>query len=402
MSIEDIARREAIAEYEVVGRPPEPDLQGLVELAATLCHVPCAVINIIDDRSQHQVAAVGFEPDVCSREDSMCAVVFRHPGHTVVADARLDDRFRQNPFVTGEVANVVFYASSPLVTPAGIPIGTLCVFDEQTRELTDSESRGLALLAHQVVDVLELRRITRELGRSNESLAQFAGQVSHDLRTPLTALAGFLELAADSPELVDAPRAASALSRAEAATARMSALVEDLLDYARIGGRPSRRPVDLAEVVADVVDDLDAQVAATGASLEVDPLPVVPGDPTLLRALLQNLLSNALKFGAAGGRSPRVEVRCDELDGGWRVRVEDDGPGVTEAERDRVFGLLERGAAQAGPAAEGGADGLGIGLSTCRRIVEALGGRIGIDASPLGGASVWVLLPEGDRTLVAA
>lgn len=402
MSIEDIARREAIAEYEVVGRPPEPDLQGLVELAATLCGVPRAVINIIDDRSQHQVAAVGFEPDVCSREDSMCAVVFRHPGHTVVADARLDDRFRANPFVTGEVANVVFYASSPLVTPAGIPIGTLCVFDERTGELTDAESRGLALLAHQVVDVLELRRITRELGRSNESLAQFAGQVSHDLRTPLTALAGFLELAADSPELVDAPRAASALSRAEAATARMSALVEDLLDYARIGGRPSRRPVDLADVVADVVDDLDAQVAVTGASLEVDPLPVVPGDPTLLRALLQNLLSNALKFGAAGGRSPRVEVRCDELDGGWRVRVEDDGPGVPEAERDRVFGLLERGAAQADPDAAGAADGLGIGLSTCRRIVEALGGRIGIDESPLGGASVWVLLPEGDRALVAA
>ncbi|WAC65373.1 GAF domain-containing sensor histidine kinase [Agrococcus sp. SL85] len=387
MSIEDITRREAIAEYEVVGRAPEPDLEGLVQLAATLCQVPRAVINIIDDRAQHQIAAFGFAPDICSREDSMCAKVFREHGHTVVSDARDDDRFRHNPFVTGEIASVRFYASSPLVTPDGIPIGTLCVFDEEVGELSDADSRGLALLAHQAVDVLELRRMTRELGRSNESLSQFAGQVSHDLRNPLTALAGFLELAADSPELVDAPNAARALARAEAATARMSALVEDLLDYARIGGGHARRPVDLAEVAAAVVDDLSAPLTASRATLEVDPLPVVLGDETLLRALLQNLLANAVKFSSAGGRAPRVAVRCDELEGGWRVRVDDDGPGVPEAERERVFGLLARGDGR-------DEDGLGIGLSTCRRIVDALGGRIGIDESPLGGASVWFLLPE--------
>ena len=72
-AIADITRREAIAEYRVVGQPPEPDLEGLVQLAATICGVSTAVINIIDDRSQHQIAAVGFEPSVCAREDSMCA-----------------------------------------------------------------------------------------------------------------------------------------------------------------------------------------------------------------------------------------------------------------------------------------------------------------------------------------
>ena len=173
---DDITRREAIAEYRVVGQPPEPDLEGLVQLAASVCGVSTAVINIIDDRSQHQIAAVGFEPNVCAREDSMCAVVFRHPGHVVVPDARVDDRFRDNPFVTGEIADVRFYASSPLITPAGVPIGTLCVFDEEVRELSDQDSRALALLARQVIDVLELRRITRELGRSNEQLAHFAGR----------------------------------------------------------------------------------------------------------------------------------------------------------------------------------------------------------------------------------
>ena len=96
----DVVRRRAIDDYDVVGTPSEPNLQGLVELAARLCDVPTAVINIIDDRFQHQIASVGFSPDVCSREDSMCAKVIESPGTVVVPDARLDARFVTNPFVT--------------------------------------------------------------------------------------------------------------------------------------------------------------------------------------------------------------------------------------------------------------------------------------------------------------
>ncbi|MGY3126778.1 signal transduction histidine kinase [Agrococcus sp. UYP33] len=384
---DDITRREAIAEYRVVGQPPEPDLEGLVQLAASICGVSTAVINIIDDRSQHQIAAVGFEPNVCAREDSMCAVVFRHPGHVVVPDARVDDRFRDNPFVTGEIADVRFYASSPLITPAGVPIGTLCVFDEEVRELSEQDSRALALLARQVIDVLELRRITRELGRSNEQLAHFAGQVSHDLRNPLTALVGFLELASDGLESADAGLVAEALERADGAAGRMGDLVADLLDFARVGGRPRRSAIDLDSLLHDVVDDLDAPIRASRATIDVGELPRISGDATQLRALMQNLLANALKFSAAGGAQPTIQVRAHELTAGWRITVDDDGPGVPAEQRERVFGLLERGE---------GADveGLGIGLSTCRRIVEAHGGRIGIDDAELGGASVWVVLPQ--------
>ncbi|WP_306232189.1 sensor histidine kinase [Agrococcus beijingensis] len=383
---EDVTRREAIAEYRVIGQPPQPDLEGLVQLAAVICGVSTAVINIIDDRDQHQIAAIGFEPSVCSREDSMCAVVFREPGHVVVPDARADDRFRDNPFVTGEIADVRFYASSPLITPDGVPIGTLCVFDEAVGDLTEEASRSLRLLAHQVIDVLELRRITRELGRSNDQLAHFAAQVSHDLRNPLAALQGFLELATDSPELADAPQASRALERAESAASRMGAMVADLLDFARLGGQARREPVDLGAVLRDVVDDLDAQLRASSATVSVGELPQVDGDATQLRALLQNLVANAVKFSAATREAPVVEVRAQLLSGGWRITVDDDGPGVPLEQRERVFALLERGASDV--------EGLGIGLSTCRRIVEAHGGRIGIDDSPLGGASVWVLLPE--------
>jgi signal transduction histidine kinase len=388
ITAEDVTRREIIADYHLVGEPPAADLQGLVQLAATVCDVSTAVINIIDDRFQHQVAAVGFEPAICSREDSMCAVVFREPGHVVVSDARADDRFAANPFVTGEIAHVRFYASSPLVTPSGIPIGTLCVFDEDTGELTPERDEGLRLLASQVVDVLELRRITRELGESNEQLATFAGQVSHDLRNPLTALAGFIELAADSPEMANAPQAARALSRAESAASRMTAMIADLLDYARLGGAsPRRGELDLAEIVGAVLEDLHAAIASSGARVAVDARVSVVGDPTLVRAVLQNLVANAIKFSSASGVAPYVEITAVALkSGAVRITVDDNGPGVPEQQRDRVFALMERGDVP-------DVEGLGIGLSTCRRIVDAHGGHIGIDDAPIGGARVWVVLP---------
>lgn len=141
------------------------------------------------------------------------------------------------------------------------------------------------------------------------------------------------------------------------------------------------------------VADLDAQIAAAGATVDVDQLPVVQGDATLLGALAQNLLANAVKFASADGARPRVEVRAERISGGWRVTVDDDGPGVPVEERERVFGLMQRGDRAD---VEASVDGLGIGLSTCRRIVQAHGGRIGIEDSALGGASVWVLLPAGD------
>ncbi|MCG7418427.1 MULTISPECIES: sensor histidine kinase [Microbacterium] len=384
----EVTRREAVDQYRIVGGLPEPDLQGLVELASTVCGVSTAVINIIDDRAQHQVAAVGVQAASCSIEDSMCAAVLVDPRRVVVPDAREDVRFQDNPFVTGVIASVRFYASSPLITPAGVAIGTLCVFDDQVGELTDASARALDLLAHQVIDVLELRRLTRDLAESNAQLEQFATQVSHDLRNPLTALSGFLELAADSPEMVDAPRAARSLERAESAAARMSAMVTDLLDFARMGGaRPHFTRVDVGEIVDAVLEDLDGAVVETGAEIVVDASMFVRADDTLLRVLLQNLIANAVKFTVAAGRVPRVLVSVEQLPDGWRLTVDDNGDAVEPALRDRMFEPMQRGH-------DAEVQGLGIGLATCRRIALAHGGHIGLDESPAGGTRAWVVLPR--------
>ncbi|MBM7826000.1 MULTISPECIES: sensor histidine kinase [Microbacterium] len=390
-TVEDRARVEAIADYGIVGAPVEPSLVSLAQLAATLCQVPTAVVNIIDDRAQHQVAAVGFDAGVCGREDSMCAVVLQDARHVLVPDAQRDRRFTDNPFVTGELGRVRFYASSPLITPAGISIGTLCVFDEATGSLTAEQSAALDLLAHQAVEVLELRRLTQELERSNGELAHFAGQVSHDLRNPLTALVGHLDLAAEAAASGALPRIARAVDQAEAAATRMEGMITDLLAYARAGGaQPRRDRSSLREIVATALDDLSAAIAAAEASVTAtiaEETDTVVGDPMLLSLLVQNLVANAVKFALATGIRPLVEITAVRTEQGWSLTVDDNGPGVPADQRDRVFGAMERGDERDVP-------GLGLGLATCRRIVQIHGGRIAIDDSPLGGARLRVTLRD--------
>ena len=156
MSTQDDLRVGHIDRYAVLGAPPRRDLQALVSLAAQICDVPTAAINLITASEQVQVAAHGMDPGVCAREDSMCASVLHEAEPVIVDDASLDSRFARNPFVTGEIGRVRFYAANHLVTPDGVPIGTLCVFDTKARVLDQRQREALRSLADRVVDELEL------------------------------------------------------------------------------------------------------------------------------------------------------------------------------------------------------------------------------------------------------
>ena len=390
-----------LAGYALDGATEEPDLKALAEIATHVSGAPYAVVNLIAAHFQHQVAAIGISPSVCAREDSMCAVTMVAPEPVVVDDAREDPRFAANPWVTGQLGSVRFYAASQLRAPSGAVFGTLCVFDERPHALTARQRRSLDLLAHQVVDVLELRRSTRllaaavreltatrtELLRSNAELAAFAGRVSHDLRNPLAGLSGFLELLAENPAVAADRTAGHQVHRACAAAGRMKALVDELLDYARVGGSLRWGAVDLRRLVDELAEDQSTTGLLDGVDLDVGLLPTVRGDATQLRALLQNLVVNAVRF-ARPDRRPAVRVRAARCADGWRVEVADNGRGIPVDRREEAFELL----AQVHPHGTV-AGGSGIGLATCRRIVTAHGGVIGIGEGLDGGIAVWFTLP---------
>ena len=395
----DDVRVAEIGKYLVLTDPPRSDLVALVGIAAQVARVPMATINLITDTEQHQIAAHGFDAAVCAREDSMCNLVLHERSPVVVPDASKDPRFAANPFVTGVLGDVRFYATYQLRTPENVVIGTLCVFDTQPCELSAEQESALASLAARVIDLLELDLRTRELGtslrhlervqqelrRSNEQLAAFAGQVSHDLRNPLTAVAMSLSMVAEQladPCGPDREDLDFLVRRAKSGTDRMQALIDELLAYARVGAELQRVPVDLARVLDDVREDLTA--ALDGATVTVGELPVLLGDPVQLRAVLQNLVANAAKF-VRPGQKAHINVDSTRLGGVWRIEVCDRGPGIPADQREHVFQPLAR--------IDHTVEGSGIGLSTCRRIVEAHGGRIGLTNAAYGGTCAWFELP---------
>jgi signal transduction histidine kinase len=394
-----LRREEALRDYDVLGNAPQRELQALVDIAAQVCGAPRAAINLITTTHQHQVATTGFDPSICTREDSMCAAVLEQTDRVVVPDASLDARFRHNPFVTGVLGDVRFYASAPLTTPDGVIIGRLCVFDSQPRELDAAQELSLNTVAERVVDVLELRLRTRrlesslealtrtqeELHRSNEALSVFAGQVSHDLRTPLTAIMASTEMLGQEDAVRGDQWAQRLVATAHRAAARMEGMLEQFLAYARVGAQLQRSPSDLGEVLATVLEDLGPALDGVGARVAVGHLPTVSADPQQLYSVLLNLVANAVKY-ARPGVAPVVDVSAEHHPGTWRIQVRDNGIGIAEADREKVFGLFNR--------VETSVQGSGIGLSTVKRIIEAHGGTIGIGMVDGPGTNVWFELPD--------
>ena len=192
---DDRQRELVLASYGVLSGPPRRELTALVDLAAQVAGVPFAAVNLFTSRFQHQVATIGFDGADSPREDSMCRLVVESEHSIMVEDAGHDHRFAGNPWTTGELSQIKYYVSHPLRTPAGLVIGTLCVFDDDAHQVTPEAAKGLALLADRVVDVLELELTSRRLSEANarlstanERLEHFAGQVSHDLKNPLTSV----------------------------------------------------------------------------------------------------------------------------------------------------------------------------------------------------------------------
>ena len=211
--------------------------------------------------------------------------------------------------------------------------------------------------------------------------------MSHDLRTPLTSIQGYAEAIADGT-MDDAHHAGSVIL---SESRRLDRLVRDLLELARLDARQfslQAAPVELHDLVEACVDGFAPESAAAGVTVTVDAVPaVVSGDADRLAQVVANLLDNALKFAHTA-----VTVRVAMVDGAVRVSVEDDGPGIDDADRPHVFERLY--VARHRPARK--ESGSGLGLAIVRELVLAIGGTVGAEVAERGGARLWFQLPSQD------
>ncbi|MBX5470321.1 MAG: HAMP domain-containing protein [Thermoleophilaceae bacterium] len=265
---------------------------------------------------------------------------------------------------------------------------TARVPDDRQDELGDLGRAFNAMAASLEQSREEIDRRTRELERSNRELAQYAVVTSHDLKEPLQTIAVFAQLLERrSRGRLDAT-ADQYLDAIQAGTEHMRTLVRDLLEYSRVGqGEMLRERVDAEAMVGQVMSNLDAAIAERDAEVTHDPIPDLEGDANRLCQVLQNLVSNALKF--TDGRSPRVHVSSQPHGGGLvRVSVRDNGVGIDPEQAQRIFEPFARVGERR--------DGTGIGLAICQKIVERHGGSIWVESEPGAGSTFSFTVPAAD------
>jgi signal transduction histidine kinase len=244
------------------------------------------------------------------------------------------------------------------------------------------------LLQRTLDTAAQVRVANTELERSNDDLERFAYVASHDLSEPLRTIGGFGGLIDRRyGERLDEEGRAM-LGHITAGAARLQALIDGLLSYARVSTAPRHvESVDLDEVAREVLSGIAPAVAERDAQIDVQPLPSVEGERGQLAQLLQNLILNAVKF-TADDVTPQVAISARSIhDGRWEIRIADNGVGIAPEQVDRIFEMFQRGTADRTRA------GTGIGLALCLRIVERHGGRIRVEPNEGGGSSFVFDLP---------
>lgn len=248
---------------------------------------------------------------------------------------------------------------------------------------------------------LQFETLNQDLLRSNENLQQFAYIASHDLQEPLRKIQSFGDILKSnfSGELGNG---VDYLERMQAAAARMSILIKDLLNYSRLSTYHDKlAAVSLSTVVARVIDDLDLSIQETKAIIETDTLPTILGDESQLQQLFQNLLSNALKFHKPNV-TPFIRVTSQKIaatdlpptikpaqwsSAYYRIRISDNGIGFDEQYLNRIFQAFQRLHTRSQYA------GTGIGLAICEKVAKNHGGDITAFSHPGEGATFEIYLP---------
>jgi signal transduction histidine kinase len=378
----------------ILSRPTDDDLVDVVELVAKICDAEAAGITISRAGEFHVPITYGIAPFVSPSTDTFCQHTMGTEEVFSIEDATTDPRFADIGWVDGTIARARFYASAPLYSPHGKMVGRLCVIDSAVKSLTALQRRSLETLATNVTRLIELRmlrtsRLKLTTPVSDPATAtvvsQLAAELSHDLRVPLSSVIASAEMLGEELEDRSSPVIDALLAQTVRSAERMERMIAQSLEYGVAGDEPAFAEVDLAHVANQLVLSSTTLLDAAGVKVEITDLPVVSADPDGMYSVLQNLLTNSIKF-ARPGVPAKVHMSALRVPDAWRISFRDNGVGIPEDRRVDVFSLFTR--------VETDVEGHGIGLATVARILAAHGGRAGAESSPLGGAEIWFELPD--------
>jgi len=386
-------RLEALESYQIMDSLPEEDFDELTKMASQICGTPIALITLVDNSRQWFKSKLGIDVQQTPRAHAFCAHTIIDPsGVMVVSNAKEDQRFAENPLVTGD-PNIAFYAGISLLTPEGMPMGSLCVIDTIPRTLDEQQLWSLKVLGKQVIAQMELRKkllllceTNNRLVETNQFMQQFATAAAHDIKNPLSTISMSSELLVrhlnNSGDQKGIKLASTSLNSAKT----LGKLINDMLDY-------SIRP-EILTVQHETIE-LDGFLHKTVAMLSI-PENVQISYPEkkirintsaiALQQIMINLLTNSIRYNDK--QICLIQIDCVIDDDIAKITVSDNGMGIRKEELERIFqrnvtlNTSDRFAQS----------GTGIGLATVKLLVEKLGGEISVQSTPgIGSAFTFTM-----------
>ena len=269
--------------------------------------------------------------------------------------------------------------------------------DYDVHDFPFTDSNGSSLILEMGIDITErkqaeeaLNQTLLDLTRSNSDLEHFAYVASHDLQEPLRTVTTALQIFEKKHKGKFDKGSDQLIDFAVDGAKRMKALIQDLLAYSRLSRGQSFRSVDMQEVLVQCLLNLKGLTEEKGSEITSDHMPKIMGDPVQLIQLLQNLIANAVKFGAA--TLPKVHVSAQQNGNEWIFSVKDNGIGIDEKYFDRIFVIFQQ-LSKKGPF-----NGTGIGLAIVKKIVERHHGRIWVESEVGVGSTFRFAIPNGTES----
>lgn len=388
------ARIEALQEYQILDSLPEQDFDSITKIASQICGTPISLITLVDNDRQWFKSRYGMDDTETDRTYSFCAHAILNPEIPfIVPDADNDDRFSDNPLTTG-APFVKFYAGIPLLNPEGFPLGSLCVIDNKARSLSDSQLQALRALAHQVVQLLELRKTVaqlhktqKELERANRNLNEFAYLMAHDIKAPIRQVSLISEIFTEEFKENLNEDGRQLLERLSSSAGEATKMVNGILKYSRSTHfmRRDRSEVDMNRLMPHIISRIEAP-----DHIQIQypqQLPTLKISNLAIQQILTNLISNAVKYNdkVAG----LVQVDCEHKPDSVVFRISDNGRGMAPEALELIFTLFYRTNVQDSEQNNSS----GVGLAIVKRLVGDLEGTIRVHSVLGEGSQFEIELP---------
>ena len=394
--INEKERLQALLDYEILDTLIEQSYDEITQLASEICATPIALISLLDNERQWFKSHHGLDATETPREMAFCGHAILESKPFIVEDSHLDERFSDNPLVTGGPF-VRFYAGIPLQTPEGYNIGTICVIDQKPKKLNETQINSLKILSKQVITLMELKKTIKikdlqnvQLANSAKmaSLGEIASGVAHEINNPLTIISGKCNSIKKlvSGDSIDVLKVNEHLTRIDVVTERINQIVKGLSLFSRDSGNVSMVSSKVDEIITGTLtlckERLENHLIEVKMNMQNDLY--IECHSSEISQVIMNLLFNA--HDAIENLPEKwIEVKTEGHGDYIEIRVTDSGKGIPENIVEKLmqpfFTTKEIG------------KGTGLGLSLSYDIVKAHGGELKVETKEGEGTTFIILLP---------